>query len=164
MRDVEAYAYIIAKNRGGVSDVRFVMAEEILERLYKHPLCTLGTDGLYRGGPNISHPRAFGSFPRYLGRFVREKKILSYEEAIRRITGLPADRYELKNKGYIKEGYDADLVLFDPQTIGETNSFERPHSYPKGIDLVIVNGRIVVAHGIHTGDLPGIILRKQNGN
>ena len=161
MRDVEAYAYIIAKNRGGVSDVRFVMAEESLERLYKHPLCTLGTDGLYRGGPNISHPRAFGSFPRYLGRFVREKKILSYEEAIRRITGLPADRYELKNKGYIKEGYDADLVLFDWERIIDHATYKDPFLPNEGIEMVFVGGEAAVVNNRPTGVLNGKVYKRE---
>ena len=161
IRDIDAYAYIISANRGDVVDVRFVMEEESLERLYQHPLCTLGTDGLYRGGPNISHPRAFGSFPRYLGRFVRDKKILSYEEAIRRITGLPADRYELKNKGYIKEGYDADLVLFDWERIIDHATYKNPFLPNEGIEMVFVNGEAAIVYNQPTGVFNGRVYKKE---
>ena len=161
VRDIEAYAYIISANRGNVVDVRFVMEEESLEMLYRHPLCTLGTDGLYRGGPNISHPRAFGSFPRYLGRFVRDKGILSYEEAIRRITGLPADRYELKGKGYIREGYDADLVLFDWNRIIDHATYKNPFLPNEGIEMVFVGGEAAVVCNRPTGICNGRVYKKE---
>jgi len=160
MTDVEAYAYIIAQNRGTVSDVRFTMFEESLAKLYKHPLCTLGTDGLYKGGKTLSHPRGFGSFPRYLGRFIRDQKILSYEEGIRRITGLPADRYELKGKGYIKEGYDADLVLFDWERIIDHATYEDPFLPNEGIEMVFVSGEAAVVKNISTGVFNGKIYKK----
>jgi len=160
MTDVEAYAYIIAKNKGNVSDVRFTMAEESLEKIYKHPLCTLGTDGLFRGGKGITHPRGFGSFPRYLGKFIRDRKILSYEEGIRRITGLPADRYDLKGKGYIKEGYDADLVLFDWEHIIDHATYQQPFLPNEGIKMVFVSGQAAVVNNVSTGVFNGKIYKK----
>ncbi len=158
--DVEAYAYIIAKNKGTVSDVRFTMSEESLEMLYKHPLCVLGTDGLYKGGKTISHPRGFGSFPKFLGTYVRDKKVLSYEEGIRRITGLPADRYELKNKGYIKEGYDADLVLFDWDRIIDRATYQDPFLPNEGIEMVFVSGEAAVVNNRSTGVFNGKVYKK----
>ena len=86
---------------------------------------------------------------------------MSLEEAIYKATSAVAQRFGIEERGEIREGWYADLVLFDPETIAETNSFAQPHSYPRGIDLVVVNGRIVVAYGIHTGVLPGEILRRQ---
>lgn len=159
LRDVEAYAQIIAKNRGRVTDVRFVMEEESLERLYRHPLCTLGTDGLYMGGPGLSHPRAFGSFPRYLGTLIRDRNILSREEGIRRITGLPADRYHLRGKGYIREGYDADLVLFDWARLKDRATYTEPFLPNEGIEMVFVGGQAAVVHNQPTGICNGKVYK-----
>ena len=147
---VEAYAYVIAENRGGVHDIRFSMSDEIIGDLYKHPKCMLGTDGLYSAGQTLSHPRHFGSFPRYLGRFIREKKILPFEEGIRRITSMSAERYGFKNKGYIKEGYDADMVLFDENTILDHSDYLDPFAKNDGIKAVFVMGRIAVYDNAYT--------------
>ena len=162
MRDVEAYAYIIAKNRGAVKDIRFLMEEEDLVRLYQHPLCVLGTDGLYAGGPGLSHPRGLASFPRFLGRFIREKKILSREEGIRRITGLTADRYGLKTKGYIREGYDADLVLFDFERIIDHATYADPFLPNEGIEMVFVGGQAAVVKNQPTGVYNGKVYKRPN--
>ena len=151
MRDVEAYAYIIAKNRGAVKDIRFIMEEDDLVRLYQHPLCVLGTDGLYAGAPGLTHPRGTASFPRFLGRFIREKKIMSRGEGIRKITGLTADRYGLKNKGYIRVGYDADLVLFDFETIIDHATYAEPFLPSEGIEMVFVGGQAAVVKNQPTG-------------
>ena len=151
LRDVEAYAYIIAKNRGAVKDIRFIMEEEHLVRLYQHPLCVLGTDGLYIGDGSLSHPRGLASFPRFLGRYIREKQILSREEGIRKITGLTADRYGLKNKGYIRKGYDADLVLFDFETIIDHATYADPFLPNEGIEMVFVGGQAAVVKNQPTG-------------
>ena len=96
-----------------------------------------------------------------MGHYVREQKIFSLEEAIAKSTSAPARRFGIDGRGELKEGYYADVVVFDPETIAETNSFAAPHSYPAGIDYVIVNGKIVIDHGEHTDVLPGEILRKQ---
>ena len=151
MRDIEAYAHIIAKNRGDVMDVRFIMEEENLELLYSHPLCVLGTDGLYIGDGILSHPRGLASVPRYLGRFIREKNVLSREEGIRRLTGLTADRYGLTTKGYIREGYDADLVLFDFEKIIDRATYADPFLPNEGIEMVFVSGQAAVVKNQPTG-------------
>lgn len=162
MRDVEAYADIIAKNRGAVKDIRFLMEDEHLVRLYQHPLCVLGTDGLYAGGPGLSHPRGLASFPRFLGRFIREQKILSREEGIRRITGLTADRYGLKTKGYIREGYDADLVLFDFECIIDHATYAEPFLPNEGIEMVFVGGQAAVVKNQPTDVYNGKVYKRTN--
>ncbi len=159
MRDIEAYAYIITENRGSVTDIRFTMSNESLAFLYGHPLSMLGTDGLYAGGKRIAHPRAFASFPRYLGRLIREQKVLPFNKAIRRITGLPADRYHLANKGYIKVGYDADLVLFNKDTIIDQATYTDPFLPNIGIEMVFVGGEAEVVNNRATGVLNGKVYK-----
>jgi N-acyl-D-amino-acid deacylase len=151
--------YFIAANKGAVTDVRFTMFNESLAYLYAHPLCALGTDGLYSGGGRMSHPRAFGSFPRYLGRLIREQKVLPFPEAIRRITGLNADRYHLPNKGYVKEGYDADLVLFNKDTIIDQATYADPFLPNIGIEMVFVSGQAAVVNNKPTGVLNGKVYK-----
>lgn len=160
MSDVEAYAYIIAKNRGDVQDIRFLMNEEDLAMLYRHPLCMPGTDGLYIDDGELSHPRGLATFPRFLGRFIREQKILPREEGIRKITGLPADRYGLKTKGYIREGYDADLVLFDFEKIIDRATYADPFLPNEGIEMVFVGGEAAVVRDVCTGVRNGKVYRR----
>ncbi len=144
--------------------VVFAMTEEDLRMGMAQPwvsFCTdesgLATDGpLFEGKP---HPRAYGSFPRILGKYVREERILSLEDAIRKMTSLPAQRVGLKNRGLLKPGFFADVVLFDPNTITDKATFENPHQYSEGIRLVLVNGMPVWEEGKFTGNLPGRILR-----
>lgn len=158
MTDVEAYAHIIVANHGSGQDIRFLMFDEDLAMLYKHPLCVVGTDGLYQGNKIFTHPRGLATFPRYLARFIREEKVLSYEEGIRRITGLPADIFRLKNKGYIKEGYDADLVLFDKDTIQDHATYANPFQPNEGIKTVFVSGQAAIVDNQPTGVFNGTIL------
>ena len=162
VRDVEAYAHIIAANRGDVSDIRFIMEEENLELLYSHPLCVLGTDGLYIGDGELSHPRGLASATRYLGRFIREKKVFSREEGVRRLTGLTADRYGLKTKGYIREGYDADLVLFDFERITDCATYADPFLPNEGIEMVFVGGEAAVVRDVPTGVRNGKVYRRND--
>jgi N-acyl-D-amino-acid deacylase len=146
-----------------VSHIGFGMSEETTEKVLKHPLAMLGSDGsslapygpLSEGKP---HPRNYGAFPRFLGYYVREKKILSLPQAIKKMSSMPAAKMRLKNRGSIKKGHCADIVIFDPLNIADKATFIDPHQYPTGIDYVIVNGTIVVDHGEHTGKLPGKIL------
>ena len=119
----------------------------------------VGTDGLFSGSTRLSHPRHFGSFPRYLGRFVRDMGILPFEEGIRRITSMPAQRYKLEGKGLIKEGYDADLVLFDENTIIDHSDYLDPFIPNEGIKMVFVGGGVAVKDNIYTGLHNGKLLR-----
>jgi N-acyl-D-amino-acid deacylase len=146
------------------------MNEENLRRILKKPYTMIGTDSSARSDNGITakgkpHPRGFGTFPRILGRFVREEEILSLEEAIYKMTYLPTKRYGLKNRGLIKEGYYADLVVFDPEKIIDRSTFDNPFQYPDGIVYVFVNGISVVEEGRVNSEgscgqaLPGRILR-----
>lgn len=159
---IAAYAQIIRLNRGNVSDIRFAMSEENIEKIYSHPKCMVGSDGLYMGHGALTHVRAFTTFPRYLGHYIRDRKLLSFQEGIRRITGMPADVYGLEGKGYIKEGYDADLVLFNKDQIREKATYADPFIPNEGIRMVIVGGKAAVVENHLTGVLAGKkILRKK---
>lgn len=152
---------LLRANDGFVRDVRFAMTEENVELVLRHPLCCVGSDGIYvRGRDKICHPRAFGTFPRYLGRYIRQRGILSREEGIRRITGLPADRFGVKNKGYLKVGYDADLCLFDYDTVIDHADYRDPFQRNEGIRQVWQAGRLVMEDNTPTGAWAGRCLKR----
>jgi N-acyl-D-amino-acid deacylase len=111
-------------------------------------------------GEGKPHPRAYGTFPRVLGRYVRDQGVVTLEEAIHKMTGLPAARLGLSDRGLVRAGAHADLVVFDPATIGDRATFDSPHQYATGIEHVLVNGVPVVEGGEHTGALPGRVLRR----
>ena len=142
-----------------VSYVGFNGNEEDVQTIMKHPCHIACSDGLLIGDkPN---PRAWGSFARYLGFYGRELGVLRLEEVIRHMTAAPAQRLGLNDRGLIKEGLAADLVVFDPQNVIDKATFAEPKQYPAGIDYVLVNGGIVVDKGEHTGELNGrTLLRK----
>lgn len=157
------FDFIIA-DRGQTGAIYFMMSEEDLRAALRAPFVSICTDSGARAtdGPlsgSKSHPRGWGSYPRILARYVREEKLLSLEEAIHKMTGLPAARVGLRDRGLLREGYFADLVIFDPDRIRDQATFEDPNRYPEGIDFVIINGRIVVDGGKHTGVLAGRVLR-----
>jgi N-acyl-D-amino-acid deacylase len=165
----EPYVFIrdlLIEEDGMVDMIIFIMNEDNLEKILGHPLVGVGCDGsaaapygiLSLGQP---HPRNYGTFPRYLGKYVRVEKVLTLEEAIRKITSVPAVRFGLAKRGMIKEGYSADLVVFNPDRIEDKATWEAPHQYPAGIEYVIVNGQVVVDHNQHTGRRAGHILKKQ---
>jgi N-acyl-D-amino-acid deacylase len=142
----------------------FGMSQENRLQEIQFPGMMVGTDGtgLAASGPmarGVPHPRNYGAFPRVLGRFVRDLGVISLEEAIYKMTGLPAQKMRLKNRGLIKPGMAADLVVFDPATVSDTATYDQPHQYAKGIIHVIVNGRFVVRDAAHTGNRPGRILK-----
>lgn len=149
------------ERRGGASAVYHGMNEEDLVRFLKHPATMVASDGGPRRlGEDVPHPRSYGNNARVLGRYVREQGILSLEEAIRRMTSLPADTFGLKDRGRIVPGAWADLVLFDPETVGDPATFENPHRYAEGFSAVIVNGRAVIRDGRLTGERSGGPLRR----
>jgi N-acyl-D-amino-acid deacylase len=119
----------------------------------------VGTDGVPGFGVEKVHPRMTGTFPRILGRYVREQAIIPLEEAIRKMTSFPAQTFGVKGKGLLKEGFDADVVVFDPATILDKSTYEDPNQKPEGIDYVLVNGEIAVDHGRLTGATSGKVLR-----
>ena len=159
----DAMLAVLKENDGAVTEVRYTMCEENLEMIYRHPLCTVGADGLYvKGRDKMAHPRALGTFPRYLGRYIRERGILSREEGIRRMTGLPAMRFGIPNKGFIRPGYDADLVLFDYDNIIDGGTFENPFLPNTGIHQVYMNGRLVLQDNEPTGTYIGRYIQRTN--
>jgi N-acyl-D-aspartate/D-glutamate deacylase len=130
-----------------------------MDRLIASPFCAIATDACDYGS-GLPHPAAYGSFPRVLARFVREKQRLSFPEAVRRMTGLPAAILGLRDRGHIAPGASADLVLLDPATVADTATFASPRSTPRGIVHVLVNGEPAVAEGELTGRDGGRLLRR----
>ena len=160
---LEAAFDLIVASEGQVECVCFGQLEDNVRILMRHPLVVVGSDGdalapygvLARSKP---HPRYYGTFPRVLGRYVREEKVLSLEEAVKKMTSVPAERFGLSDRGVVREGAWADLVLFDAQTVADRATYTDPHQYPEGIPYVVVNGVVVVDQREHTGALPGQVL------
>lgn len=146
-----------------VGAIYFGMSEENLERILSKPYVMIGTDSSARCSSGITahgkpHPRGFGSFPRFLKRYVLEKNLISLEEAIKKITLLPARTFKINKRGVIKEGYFADIVLFDPSELEDTATFQEPFNISKGIKYVLVNGKISVEEGVFNGNRNGEVL------
>lgn len=118
--------------------------------------------GVRQADESVPHPRGYGNNARVLGRYVRELKIISLEDAIRKMTSLPAQTFGFRNRGMIREGFAADIVIFDENTISDRATFDQPHQYPVGISYVLVNGQLVVANDKMTDARPGMALRRQN--
>lgn len=158
---VGAELVIEAIRRGGASAIYHVLDEGDVERIMRHPLTAIASDGrLTRPGEGHPHPRWYGTFPRVLGHYVRERGVLELEEAVRKMTSLPASRLGLEDRGRIAEGVWADVVVFDPETVHDRATFEDPHRYPDGIPYVLVNGVVVVDGGALTDARPGRVLRR----
>ena len=140
--------------------IYFMMDEDDVQRILSYPYAMIGSDGL----PNDEHPhpRLWGTFPRVLGHYCRELGLFSLEEAVRRMTGLPAERFGLRDRGLIRPGAYADLVIFDPDTVIDRATFESPIQASAGITLVMVNGRPVWRDGAETGNRSGRALRRQD--
>lgn len=136
-----------------------------LQMVHRHPAAVFGSDGyalapygiLGQGNP---HPRSYGAFPRVLGNYVRERRLFSWHEAIRKMTSQPARNLGLSDRGVIAENMRADIMIFDPERIIDQATFDNPHQYPLGINQVLVNGEVVIDEGEHTGELPGLILER----
>jgi N-acyl-D-amino-acid deacylase len=135
------------------------MDDEDIQRIMRSPFTMIGTDGIPGFGVSKVHPRLTGTFPRVLGKYVRDKGVLSLEEAIRKMTSLPAQTFRVKRKGLLMEGFDADIVIFDPETIIDKSTYEDPQQKPEGISYVLVNGEIAVENGEITGATSGKVLR-----
>ena len=130
---------------------------ETLPHFLRHPVGMVGTDSTFLG--DKPSPRTFGSFPRILGQFVRDEQVLSLEEAVRKMTSAPAARLGLRDRGLLRDGFAADLVIFDPARVRSNATHDQPRQFPDGIEYVAVSGTLVVDHGIHTRALPGRALR-----
>ena len=154
---------LLLHENGKVGIIQFQMDERDLRRALLHPRVMIGSDGFalapygdMSGGK--PHPRSYGTFPRVLGEYVREERLLSLGQAIHKMTGMPARRLGLTDRGVIRVGARADLVIFDPRRVADVATYDDPHRYPEAIDHVVVNGRFVVKDGQHTGILPGRVL------
>jgi N-acyl-D-amino-acid deacylase len=146
-----------------VQIVAFGMSEEDVRRVMRSPFGMVGSDGRAVSphgvlGGGKPHPRFYGTFPRVIGHYVREG-VLSLQEAVRKMTSAPALRLGLKDRGLLREGYKADVTVFDPATVKDEATFIDPHQFASGIPYVIVNGTVVIDEGEHTGELPGVALK-----
>jgi len=146
-----------------VSMIQFSMSEENLREVLRQPWVMIGSDGSSLApygemGQGKRHPRSYGTFARVLGKYVRQEGLLSWEEAVRKMAALPAQKLGLADRGLLEVGRKADIVLFDPNCVADQATFTQPYQYPKGIEYVLVNGQVVIEQGEHTGALPGRVL------
>ena len=157
---------MLADDRLGVDCLVHCMEEGDLEAIMAVPWVSVCTDAAARrpGHPvldrGVAHPRAYGSTPRVLGHYVRERSVLGLETAVAKLSSVPAARVGLADRGLLRVGWKADVVVFDPATVIDTATFERPAQYPVGIRDVIVNGRAAIRDGDETGERPGRLLRR----
>ncbi|MBK7929789.1 MAG: D-aminoacylase [Bryobacterales bacterium] len=164
--DIDVLFRVLRDNSGSVPTVYFHHSEQDMRHALAQPFVSIGSDGtavatqgpLARGNP---HPRYYGTFPRVLGRYVREEKVLSLEEAIRKMTSANAAKINLWNRGVLRPGMAADVAIFDADLIIDRATFEKPHQYAQGVEYLIVNGKVVLERGQHTGARPGVILYGQ---
>src|SRR5215469_10177901 len=157
--DVAAAERVMEEEGPGVTVVVETMNEADVRTVLKHPTTMIGSDGIWAG--TRPHPRLYGTFPRVLGRYSRDLKMLTLEEAVYRMTGMPASKFGLEKRGFIRPGYFADLVVFDSSAIIDAGTYQDPKRYPVGISDVFVNGTAVVSDGRHTGARPGRALRRR---
>ncbi len=145
---------------GGASMVYQFMAEDDISRILRHPMVAIASDsGLNTLGRGVPHPRGYGNAVRALGRYVRELKVITLEDAVRKMTSLPAAQFGFADRGTIAPGKAADVVVFDEATVGDRATYDKPHQYPAGLTTVLVNGVPVVAKGAHTQARPGQIVK-----
>jgi len=157
--DAEIQTVLEMMEKGGAQMVYHSMDEPDVERILRFPYAMVASDaGVIEFGRGVPHPRGYGTNARVLGRYIREKKLLRLEEAIRKMTSLPAQRFRLVERGLVRPGMWADLVVFDEKAVIDRATFEKPHAYAEGFHYVLVNGEIVIESGKHTGARPGQIL------
>jgi N-acyl-D-amino-acid deacylase len=144
---------------GGAQMVFHGMDEDDVRFFMKYPFSMIASDGGVQSGRGMPHPRSYGTNARVLGKYVREEKVIALEEAVRRMTSLPAQKFQLKDRGLLREGFAADIVIFDETTVADRATFTDPHQFSAGIETVIVNGEVVIDGGKHTGVRSGKALR-----
>ena len=157
---VETIMDLIPEDESRIDTIYFLMSEENVRKEMAKPWISFGSDEASQAPEgnflkSNCHPRAYGNFARVLGKYVREEKVLTLADAIRKLSGLPATNLGLDHRGFIQEGMFADLVVFDPATIADRATFEKPHQYAVGMKDVFVNGVQVLKDGEHTGAKPG---------
>jgi N-acyl-D-amino-acid deacylase len=156
---------LVLEGDGNVSVVHFGMDEDNLKKALRHPAIMVGSDGSARApygplGEGKAHPRNYGTFVRVLAKYAREEGVLSMAEAVHKMSGMPAARLGLCDRGRLEVGLKADLVLFNPDTVRDRATFTDPYQYPEGVEYVYVNGQAVVTPEGHTGALPGQVLER----
>ena len=155
---------LVVQDNSRVNAVYFLMTEENIKKQIAQPWVSFGSDEASQAPEGIflksnPHPRAYGNFSRLLGKYVREEKVITLEEAIRRLTSLPAENMKIKDRGMLKDGFFADIVIFDADSITDHATFTKPHQYSTGVKDVFVNGVQVLKDGEHTGAFPGRVVR-----
>ncbi len=155
---------LVVEDGSRVQVVYFLMSEENVRRQVALPWMSFGSDAGSMAPEGIflnyhTHPRAYGNFARLLGRYVRDEQIIPLEEAMRKLTSLPATNLRIRDRGRLEPGYFADVVVFDPATIQDHATYEEPHQYSTGVHHVWVNGTQVLKNGEHTGATPGRVVR-----
>ncbi|MGH9658078.1 MAG: N-acyl-D-amino-acid deacylase family protein, partial [Bryobacteraceae bacterium] len=147
--------------KGGCQAIYHAINEQDLERILKYPFTMIASDGgVQKMGVDVPHPRNYGTFPRVLGRYVRERKAITLEDAVRKMTSLPANRLRLTDRGLLRPGMMADVVVFDAATVADKATFSEPHQYAVGFRHVVVNGRAVVLEGKLTDERPGRVIKR----
>ena len=157
--DAQAAAERVLRDEPSTWVVMHSMSEDDVREVLRHPTTMIGSDGVPTDGGR-PHPRLYGTFPRVLGHYARDEGVIAMEEAVHRMTGFSAAKFGLVDRGLVREGAYADLVVFDPDAIDDVSSYEDPRRHPAGIHHVFVNGRAVVRDGVHTGDRSGRALRR----
>jgi N-acyl-D-amino-acid deacylase len=158
---ISTIAKLLIDDKGLTSVVIHTMSEDDVIKAISHPLVAIGSDGLVmKLGEGVPHPRNYGAFPRVIAKYVRELRVLSLTEAIRKMTSLPARKIGLYDRGILRPGFKADIVVFNYYTVRDRATYENPHAYSTGIEYLLVNGRLVIREGKHTGVKPGKLLRK----
>ena len=148
---------------GGASMVYHLMSDDDVDRIMRHPQVAIASDSsVLTPGDGVPHPRGYGNAVRVLGEYVRTRHVISLEEAVRKMTSLPAEHFRFVRRGLLKEDYFADVAVFDPATVGDAATFERPHAYALGLPYVIVNGVVVVRRGEQTSARPGQVLQSSS--
>lgn len=156
----EAETIMDIVSAGSASAVFHGMSEDDVKYIMKYPFNMIASDASIRVmGAGMPHPRGYGTNARVLGKYVREEKVISLEEAIRRMTSLPAQKFQLKDRGLLREGYAADIVIFDDKQVEDVSTFDKPHAYSRGFHFVIVNGVLTVEQEKHTGARNGHALK-----
>ena len=157
---VETIMDLLLEDRSRIGTIYFMMSEDNIKKQIRQPWVSFGSDAASIATEGVflksaAHPRAYGNFARLLGKYVRDEKVISLTEAVRRLTSLPATNLGLKDRGLLQRGMFADVVIFDPETIADRATFENPHQYSVGVRDVFVNGKQVLKNGEHTGAKPG---------
>jgi N-acyl-D-amino-acid deacylase len=155
---------LVIQDSSRVGTVYFLMNEENVKKQIKLPWVSFGSDAAAPASEGIflkssTHPRTYGNFARLLGKYVRDEKVIKLEEAVRKLAALPCERLGITQRGYLKKGYFADLVLFDPQEIADKADFQNPHQYAVGVKNVWVNGKLVLLNGEPTTERPGRFIK-----